>query len=237
MESEAGGIHDIIKNSKIVYPDQEKQTSTALGNSEEFKALLKESHDNPEAFWDKVAKELHWFKPWEETISGSLPDFEFFKGGISNPCYNLLDRHIKDGAGNRTALIWESEDGKSSFYTYAMLLAEVNRFSNVLYNKGVRKGDPVAIYLPNLAEAFIAILACFRTGAVYSTIFSGFSEQSLRDRLVSYEPKVVVTADAGLRRGKTISLKDKVDNVADEVSSIESVIVVDRLETNPEMKA
>jgi len=234
---ELGGIQDIVKHSRLVWPELEKQQKTEMESQAAFQRLLEKSQDDPEAFWSEAAQELHWFEPWQETMTGSLPEFEFFKGGISNPCYNLLDRHIKNGAGNRTALIWESEDGKSSFYTYAMLLAEVNRFSNVLYNKGVRKGDPVAIYLPNLAEAFIAILACFRTGAVYSTIFSGFSEQSLRDRLVSYEPKVVVTADAGLRRGKTISLKDKVDNVADEVSSIESVIVVDRLETNPEMKA
>lgn len=237
QNEELGGIQDIVKHSQLVWPELEKQQQTEMESQEAFQRLLEKSQHHPEAFWNEVAQELHWYEPWQETMTGSLPEFEFFKGGISNPCYNLLDRHIENGAGNRTALIWESEDGKSSFYTYAMLLAEVNRFSNVLYDKGIRKGDPVAIYLPNLAEAFIAILACFRTGAVYSTIFSGFSEQSLRDRLVSYEPKVVVTADAGLRRGKTISLKDKVDNVADEISSIEAVIVVDRLETNPEMKA
>lgn len=233
---ELGGIQDIVKQSQLVWPELEKQQQTEMESRESFQKLLEKSQQDPETFWKEAAQELHWFKPWEETMTGSLPEFEFFKGGISNPCYNLLDRHVENGAGNRTALIWESEDGESSFYTYAMLLAEVNRFSNVLYDKGVRKGDPVAIYLPNLAEAFIAILACFRTGAVYSTIFSGFSEQSLRDRLVSYEPKIVVTADASLRRGKTISLKDKVDNVVDEVASVESVIVVDRLQTNPDMK-
>src|SRR5699024_7961917 len=165
-----------------------------------FQRLLEKSQDDPEAFWSEAAQELHWFEPWQETMTGSLPEFEFFKGGISNPCYNLLDRHIKDGAGNRVALIWEGEDGKTGFYTYSMLLAEVNRFCNVLQSKGVGKDDPVAIYLPNLAVAFIAILACFRIGAVYSTIFSGFSEQSLDDRLSNYEPKVVVTADASIRR-------------------------------------
>src|SRR5690625_5156976 len=236
MSSDLRGIQEIIKDSKIVYPDKSRQASTEIGSSEAFQTLLKHSQEDPEAFWNEVAEGLHWFKPWEQTISGSLPDFEFFQGGISNPCYNLLDRHIANGAGNRTALIWEGEDGKTSFYTYQMLLAEVNRFSNVLHSMGVKKGDPVAIYLPNLAESFIAILACFRLGAVYSTIFSGFSEQSLQDRLASYEPKVVVTADASLRRGKVIPLKEKVDNVIDKISSVDAVIVVDRLGTKPSME-
>ncbi len=226
----------MINGSEIVYPDKARQELTEIGSSEAFQALLKRSQEDPEAFWNNVAQELHWLKPWKKTISGSLPDFEFFQGGISNPCYNLLDRHIANGAGNRTALIWEGEDGETSFYTYQMLLMEVNRFSNILQSLGVKKGDPVAIYLPNLAESFIAILACFRLGAVYSTIFSGFSEQSLKDRLSSYEPKVVVTADASLRRGKVIPLKEKVDHVIDDISSVEAVIVVDRLGTKPSME-
>ncbi|WP_209300555.1 acetate--CoA ligase [Lentibacillus salicampi] len=236
MSADVGGIQDIIRESKIVYPDKERQKATGAGSSEAFENLLKRSQEDPEAFWNQVAQELHWFQPWKKTISGSLPDFEFFQGGISNPCYNLLDRHIENGAGNRTALIWEGEDGTTSFYTYRMLLAEVNRFSNVLQSLGVKKGDPVAIYLPNLAEAFIAILACFRIGAVYSTIFSGFSEQSLKDRLSSYEPKVVVTADASLRRGKITPLKEKVDRVIDSISSVDAVLVVDRSGTNPSME-
>ncbi|MFD1609344.1 acetate--CoA ligase [Oceanobacillus luteolus] len=236
VHSDVGGIQDIVKASKLVYPSKGEQKKTNLGDSEAFQALLKKSQEDPETFWAEVANELHWFEPWEETMSGELPDFEFFRGGVSNPCYNLIDRHIENGAGNRTALIWEGEDGTSSFYTYNMLLAEVNRFANVLKSFGVQKGDPVAIYLPNLAESFIAILACFRLGAVYSTIFSGFSEQSLRDRLQAFEPKVVVTADAGLRRGKVIPLKEKVDIVIQDIPTVEGVIVVDRLGTSPVME-
>ncbi|QDI93030.1 acetate--CoA ligase [Salicibibacter halophilus] len=226
-----------INKSALVYPDAKKEQSTALGSSEAFQSLLKRSQEDPVRFWEEVAQELHWFEPWEETRSGSLPEFEFFKGGISNPCYNLLDRHIENGIGNKTALIWEGEDGESRFYTYNMLLAEVNRFANVLRSFGVQKGDPVAIYLPNLAESFIAILACFRLGAVYSTIFSGFSEQSLKDRLLNFEPKVIVTADASLRGGKVIPLKEKVDQVVNGIPTAEAVLVVDRLGTEPAMKA
>lgn len=236
MSTDVGGIQEIVKMSKLVHPNREEQEKTDLGSSEAFQALLKRSQEDPEAFWAEVANELHWFQPWKQTISGELPDFEFFQRGISNPCYNLIDRHIENGAANRTALIWEGEDGDTSFYTYGMLLAEVNRFANVLRSFGVEKGDPVAIYLPNLAESFIAILACFRLGAVYSTIFSGFSEQSLSDRLQAFEPKVVVTADATLRRGNVIPLKEKVDRVVSDIPSVAGVIVVNRLGTDPVME-
>src|SRR5699024_12847194 len=136
-----------------------------IESRESFQELLEKSQQDPESFWKEAAQELHWFEPWEETMTGSLPEFEFFKGGVSNPCYNLLDRHVENGAGNRTALSWESEDGESRFYTYAMLLAEVNRFSNALYAKGERKGDPVAISLPHVPDYVIACLACCRSGA------------------------------------------------------------------------
>ncbi|HJV46586.1 MAG TPA: acetate--CoA ligase [Bacillota bacterium] len=230
------GIQQILSNSVMVFPDKDKEQSSSLGSSKAFKELLLKSKANPSEFWDEVASELMWYEPWQETISGELPDFHFFKGGISNSCYNLLDRHILNGAANRTALIWEGENGDSKFYTYQMLLAEVNRFANVLKSFGVGKGDAVAIYLPNLAEAFIAILACFRIGAVYNTIFSGFSEKSLRDRLVSFEPKVIVTADASLRRGKVIALKEKVDSVVGDMPYVAAVIVVNRLNSELDMK-
>src|SRR5699024_5155109 len=195
-----------------------------------------ESQNAPEKFWNEAAKALHWYEPWEVTMTGSLSNFEFYKCGISKACYNLLARHIEYGASNRTALLWEGGYWETVCYADSVILAEVNRFSNMLHDKGVKKGDSVAIYLPNLAEAFIAILACFRTGAVYSTIFSGFSESALKDRLVSYEPKFVVTADASQRRGKEVPLKEKLDNIIDDVPSVESVVVVNRLNKKVKMK-
>ncbi|WP_071395014.1 acetate--CoA ligase [Bacillus tuaregi] len=230
------GILQVVSNSKLIFPEEEKVRSTSIGSSEAFQELLKLSQEDPATFWDRAARELVWYEPWKETISGQLPDFRFFSGGISNPSVNLLDRHVENGAGNRTALIWEGENGDSKFYTYQMLLAEVSRFANVLRSFGVKKGDCVAIYLPNLAEAFIAVLACFRIGAVYNTIFSGYSEKSLTDRLINFEPKVLVTADATERRGKVIHLKEKVDVVVPSIPSIEAVIVVDRLSTEVQMK-
>jgi acetyl-CoA synthetase len=230
------GILQVVSKSKLVYPEEEKVRSTSIGSSEAFQELLKQSQEDPAAFWDQAARELVWYEPWNETISGQLPDFRFFVDGISNPSVNLLDRHIENGAGNRTALIWEGENGDTKFYTYNMLLAEVNRFANVLKSFGVKKGDCVAIFLPNLAEAFIAVLACFRIGAIYNTIFSGYSEKSLTDRLISFEPKVLVTADATERRGKVIRLKEKVDHVVPSIPSVEAVIVVDRLGSEVQMR-
>ena len=230
------GILQVVSNSKLIYPAEEKVRSTSIGSNEDFQELLKLSQEDPAAFWDTAARELDWYEPWNETISGQLPDFRFFSGGICNPSVNLLDRHIANGAGNRTALIWEGENGDTKFYTYNMLLAEVNRFANVLKSFGVKKGDCVAIFLPNLAEAIISVLACFRIGAIYNTIFSGYSEKSLTDRLINFEPKVLITADATERRGKLISLKEKVDNVVPSIASIEAVIVVDRLGTEVQME-
>ena len=230
------GILQVVSNSKLIYPAEEKVRSTSIGSNEAFQELLKQSQEDPAAFWDRAARVLVWYEPWKETISGKLPDFRFFTDGISNPSVNLLDRHIENGAGNRTALIWEGENGDSKFYTYTMLLAEVNRFANVLKSFGVKKGDCVAVFLPNLAEAFITVLACFRIGAIYNTIFSGYSEKSLTDRLINFEPKVLVTADATKRRGKLIPLKEKVDNVLPSIPSVEAVIVVDRLGSEVQMK-
>lgn len=230
------GILQVVKSSQLVQPNEAKSKGTSVGGVSEFEKLLKDSHDDPVKFWDKVAKELEWYEPWTETLQGELPDFKFFVDGISNPSINLLDRHVENGLGNKTALIWESENGDTKFYTYSMLLAEVNRFANVLKSFGVKKGDGVAVYLPNLAEAFIAILACFRIGAVWNSIFSGFSQNALKDRLINFEPKVIVTTDATPRRGNIITLKEKVDAVVDDVDSVNAVVVVDRLGTELDMK-
>jgi acetyl-CoA synthetase len=233
---DVSGILQVVENSKLVHPDEKKAKATSLGSTEAFQQLLIASQKDPEKFWDSVARELVWYEPWNNTMTGQLPDFRFFEGGISNPCVNLIDRHIENGAGNRTALIWEGENGDTSFFTYNMLLAEVSRFANALRSFGVTKGDGVAIFLPNLAEAFIAVLACFRIGAVYNTIFSGYSEKSLKDRLTAFEPKVMITADATQRRGKKIYLKNKVDQVIQDIPSVEAVIVVNRFNTEVEMQ-
>jgi acetyl-CoA synthetase len=212
------------------YPlDPEWAARTFAGGEGAFKKLLQFSKDHSDEFWAQVASEFEWIKPWDTVRKGEMPSFEFFSGGIMNPCINLLDRHVESGKGSRLALIWEGEDGESISLTYKMLLDEVCRFGNVLKSLGVKRGDAVAIFLPNIAECLIAILACFRLGAIYNTVFSGFSFPALTDRLVAFEPKVVITADSALRRGKKVPLKSKVDDALKMLQNGCKVVVVHRI--------
>lgn len=194
-----------------IVPDPAKTIRSIAGSKDAFQALLKESQESPETFWDKTAKELVWIKPWDRVFEGGLPDFKYFVGGMMNPCVNLLDRHIEAGAGNRLALIWEGEDGKTVFLTYRMLLDAVLKACGGLRELGLKKGDTLAMFLPNIPETVILTLACYRLGVIFNTVFSGFSPKSLRDRLERFEPRVLVTADGTLRRGKRLELKKTAD--------------------------
>ncbi len=221
---------------KIYPPSPERASRTNAGSIENYERLLAQSVEDPDAYWAGVAAELDWFRPWDEVRRGGFPHFEYFVGGITNPCHNLLDRHIANGAANRMALIWEGEGFEERCLTYSMLLAEVCRFSNVLKSLGVGKGDTVAIFLPNLVETVVAVLACFRIGAIFNTVFSGFSSNALRTRLENFEPKVLITSDGIFRRGKAIPLKDKVDEAIRGLDSIQSVIVVRRSGSDVDME-
>jgi len=228
MSNDASEELKFLKESKLIYPDLEKAKKTNAASLEKWNEMLRLSWNNPQKFWDDVASQLYWIKPWEKTIEGELPNFRFFVGGITNPCYNLIDKNINMGYGNKAALIFEGEDYVTKFYTYSMLLAEVNRFANTLKRLGLKKGDRVAIFMPNFAENVITILACYRLGILFNTIFSGFSVQALRDRLINYKPHLIVTSDVGFRRGKTLLLKENVDRAIENIDSIKTVIVVKR---------
>jgi acetyl-CoA synthetase len=229
MADGSGEALRMIRESRLYHPDPTRASQTDCGSIEAFEALLRRSREQPEEFWADMARELEWMRPWDVVFEGSFPHFRYFVGGISNPTLNLIDRHLVGGADNRLALIWEGEDGQSRFFTYRMLSIEVNKFANVLKALSVTKGDAVAIFTPNLAEAIIAVLACFRIGALFNTVFSGFSTRSLRDRLDAYAPKVVVTADAGLRRGRIMPLKPTVDEAIEGLPSVEAVVVIRRI--------
>jgi acetyl-CoA synthetase len=226
----------MIKESGLYYPNPEKVRETHHSSADAFNALLRKSQDDPETFWAEVADELHWIKRWEKVKEGDFPHFKFFVGGISNPCYNILDRHLDNGGDNKLALIWEGENGETKFFSYRMLYCEVNKFANVLRRFGLKKGEAIAIFLPNLAEAVIAVLACYRLGVIFNTVFSGFSARAVRDRLINYEPKLVVTADAGYRRGVQLPLKEKIDEAIEGIDSVQTVIVVDRANVQVNMQ-
>ncbi len=226
----------MIEGSRLYLPDPERASRTHCGSVEAFEALLRRSREQPDDFWAEVAGELEWMRPWDRVREGDFPHFRYFVGGITNPTLSLLDRHLTAGAADRPALIWEGEDQQTRSFTYRTLTEEVNRCANVLRALGVRKGDAVGIFTPNLSEAVVAVLACLRLGALFNTVFSGFSARSLRDRFESYGPKVVITADGAFRRGQVVPLKATADEAIEELSSVEAVIVVRRTGTDVAMR-
>ncbi len=182
-------------------------------------------------FWAEQANQLHWHKPFTKTLNWSAaPVATWFEDGELNVAYNCLDRHVLAGNGERIALHFEGEPGDSRSYSYAELTAEVKRAANVLTSLGIERGDRVAIYLPMIPEAVIAMLAVARIGAIHSVIFGGFSAESLATRIHDANAKLVITADGGFRRGKASALKPAVDDALGENAcpSVENVLVVKR---------
>jgi len=190
-----------------------------------------------EGYWADWARQLEWSRPWDRVLQWKPPHAQWFVGGKLNASVNCLDRHVRAGRGGRTALIWEGEPGDTRSLTYADLLAEVSRFANVLKSLGVARGDRVAIYLPMVPEAAVAMLACARIGAPHTVVFGGFSAESLRDRINDAEAKVLVTADGGYRRGTIVPLKQGADDAVRECPSIRHVVVLRRTGQEVPMQA
>jgi acetyl-CoA synthetase len=215
-------------------PSAEFSKKAHVKSFKEYEKLYKESIKNPKAFWTKMTKELTWIKPWKKLVEWKCPFSKWFLGGKINVSANCLDRHVNSPRRNKAAIIWEGEPGEHVTLTYQQLLIEVCKFANVLKAEGVKKGDVVAIYLPQIPEAAVAMLACARIGAPHTVIFGGFSTESIKDRVNDCKAKVIVTADGGFRRGKIVPLKENVDNALKDTPSVKSVIVVRR--TNEEVK-
>ncbi|GAC1514807.1 MAG: acetate--CoA ligase [Gemmatimonadaceae bacterium] len=181
-----------------------------------------------EGYWASMATELEWSKPWTTVLEWKPPFAKWFVGGELNAAVNCVDRHARGPRRNKAALIWEGEPGDRRTLTYWDLYVEVCKFANVLRKLGVRKGDRVAIYLPLIPEAAVAMLACARIGAIHSVVFGGFSPESLRDRINDAKAKLLITADGGYRRGQIIPLKRNADKALQDAPSIEHVVVVQR---------
>ncbi len=197
---------------------------------------------DPETWWASWAEKLEWIEPWEEVLDWSDPPFaRWFSGGKLNVCANCLDRHVEAGRGERVAFHWEAEDadelgeGGRRAITYAEMLAETQRFANVLKSLGVGKGDVVGIFMPMVPEAVMAMLACSRIGAIHNVVFGGFSAESVRERMEISDAKALVTADATLRRGEPVPMKPAVDEILGSLPKMEHVVVVDRCGTEPPM--
>jgi len=191
-------------------------------------AIYEAAARDPEGYWAKEAESLTWFQRWNQVLEWHPPRAKWFLGGKINVAYNCIDRHIDSARRNKAALVWEGEPGDRRTLTYWDLYVEVQKFANVLKKLGVRRGDRVAIYMPLVPEAAIAMLACTRIGAIHSVVFGGFSPESLRDRINDAKAKVLITADGGYRRGQIVPLKRNADKALEECMSIEHVVVVQR---------
>ncbi len=199
-------------------------------------AIYEEGERDWQAWWERWAKELDWYEPWETVLDWNPPWAKWFKEGKINASYNCLDRHVENGKGDKVAYHWVGEDGDTRDLTYAELLEMTQRFANVYKKLGIGKGDVVGIYLPMLAETPAAMLACARIGAIHNVVFGGFSVNSVKERMETSEAKLLVTADATLRRGKPTPMKEKVDDIlGDDLPALKNVLVVKRTDEDTPM--
>jgi len=223
------------EKDNVVLEEVAEKKSVVLEKIEHANSLI-----DPNKYWSQRADELvSWFKRWDRVLDGDFgtPEIKWFPKAKLNASYNCLDRHLVDGRRNKAALIWQGEkDNEVKVFTYQMLFSEVCRLAGVLKKKGVRKGDCVALYLPMIPELVIAVLACARIGAVHCVVFSGFSSLSLQSRLKDCRSKLIITADAVVRAGRTIPLKPNADEALEECRQVASCIVVRRTDRDITMK-
>lgn len=232
-------IESVLKEERTFDPPAELSQSAAIGSMASYRQLVAEAEANPELFWGSHAKrELHWFSPFSQVLDWTNPPFaRWFEGGTTNISYNCLDRHLQGPRADKQALIWEGEPGDSRIFTYRQLHHEVCKAANALKALGVERGDLVALYMPMLPEAAIAMLACARIGAAHSVVFGGFSAEALRDRLNDGKAKLVITADGGFRKDKAVGLKLAVDDALSQgCESVQKVLVVQRTKQEVGMK-
>jgi len=187
---------------------------------------LDDGRSDPDAFWDRAARQLPWFRPWEKTFVWNPPTFRWFEGGVTNLCWNALDHHVASGRGGRAALVGVNERGERRVFTYAQLLSHVERIAAALRGIGIGKGDRVTIYMPTCPEAILLMLAAVRIGAIHVVVFAGFGSGALGDRIRASGSKAVFAADRTFRKGKDVGLKTIVDQaLAAAPHAVEKVVV------------
>ena len=195
----------------------------------------KYSIEKPNEFWGEQARQLYWYRTWDNVLEWDNHHAEWFKGGTLNASYNCLDRHLNTSIKNKVAFFWEGEPGDKRVYTYQQLFAEVNKFARLLKEKGIEKGDTVALYLPMIPELPIAMLACSRIGAPFTQVYSGFSTEALAERVKHLDAKLLVTSDGLWRRGKIVDLKGIADSAVASCPSVQNIFVVKRTEHDVNM--
>ncbi|MEA2371305.1 MAG: acetyl-CoA synthetase [Solirubrobacteraceae bacterium] len=219
LEHELAGLLDVERFE----PPEEFRAQALLSDP----AIYEEAERDWQDWWVAEAERLHWFEPWETVLDDSNPPFyKWFVGGKLNASYNCVDRHVEAGLGDRVAYHWHGEDATQRTITYADLHRDVQRFANALRDLGVEKGDVVGIFLPMIPEVVVAMLACARIGAPHNVVFGGFSAEAVRERMEFSDAKVLITVDGAARKGRTAPVKQNVDDVMGDLSSIEHIVVV-----------
>ena len=203
-------------------------SQTFIDNANAKSDIYKEADTDRLAFWEKQANRLHWNQKWNQVVDWQLPFAKWFIGGRLNAAYNCLDRHVMQGRGDRVAFYFEGEPGDTQTITYADLLSRVCQAANALKALGIKQGDRIAIYMPMIPEAAVAMLACARLGAMHSVVFGGFSADSLLSRIQDADASLVITADGGFRKGAPFALKPAVDEALKGKTNVKNVLVVKR---------
>ena len=217
---------DNFNEKSIFYPSQSILDNA---NIKEYEKKFIDSIKNPEQFWEEQAENLDWYKKWDKILNRSNPPFyEWFVGGKTNIILNAIDRHQNTANRNKLALIWEGEPGDTKTFSYHALNREVSQFANILKSMGVKKGDVITIYMPQIPEQIFAMLACAKIGAVHSVVYGGFSHEALADRINDANSRVVITADGGYRRGKIVEMKSIVNKAMELSPTMEICITVKR---------
>jgi len=225
---------EVYETEARQFPPSAEFAGAALAND---RSLYDEAEADLEGFWARQARELiSWDQDFDQVLDWQLPYAKWFLGGKLNISYNCLDRHVEAGKGDKVAYHWEGEPGDTRTITYSELLDEVSKFANVLKGLGLQSGDRIAIYMPMIPELAIAMLACTRIGVAHSVIFGGFSPDAIIDRCDDAQARLIITADAGYRRGEASALKVNVDAaLAAGASTVENVVVVNRCDTDVTM--
>ena len=229
-------IQSVLQEDRQFPAPEAFSAEAHISSEEQYQEMWQRAKDDPDGFWGELAREnLDWSEPFEQVSEGDMPDTKWFTGGKLNVTQNCLDRHLDNWRKNKAAIIWEGEPGDTRVLRYQDLHREVCRFANVLKQLGIEAGDRVTLYMPMVPELAIAMLACARIGAVHSIIFGGFSADAVAERNNDAQAKLVVTADAGWRRGKELPLKEAVDKSLEKSPSVEKVVVVRRTGYEVEM--
>ena len=232
-------ITTLLNEQRSYIPPVHGKATAWIRSQEEYDAIHQKALEEPEEFWGSRARQLlHWFKPFERVLDADYTEHQYswFPEGRLNAAFNCIDRHLTSGRRNKAALIWQGErESEVRCYTYQMLYTEVCRIASALSSLRVRKGDRVALYMPMIPELLISMLACARIGAIHTTIFSGYAEGGILNRIRDSKAKVVFTADGAFRAGKVKALKSNLDPILEKCPSVAHVVVVNHTNTPVDM--